>query len=64
MKILIPFSVAFFVGMAAYVATLAVDIRLAMRVADFDWMGAVFAGILISAASMMVLLLGLQEILI
>jgi len=59
---LIPFSVAFFLGMMAYLGTLAIDIRLASRVAGFDWMGAVFAGILISASSMMVLLLGMQQI--
>lgn len=59
-----PFSVAFFIGMTAYVCTLGIDVRLASRVAGFDWTGAVFAGIVISAASMMVLLFGLQQILI
>ena len=59
---LIPFSVAFFLGMMAYLGTLAIDIRLAARVAGFDWTGAVFAGILITASSMMVLLLGMQQI--
>lgn len=61
---LLPFSVAFFIGMTTYLATLAVDIRLAMRIPDFDWMSAVFAGILISGASIMVLGLGLNQILI
>jgi hypothetical protein len=61
---LVPFSVAFFIGMTTYLATLAVDIRLAMRVAGFDWMSAIFAGILISTASIMVLGLGLEQILI
>lgn len=59
---LIPFSVSFFLGMMAYLGTLAIDIRLAMRVAEFDWMGAVFTGILITTSSMMVLLLGMQQI--
>lgn len=59
---LIPFSVAFFLGMMAYLGTLAIDIRLAARVAEFDWMGSVFTGILISASSMMVLFLGMQQI--
>ena len=59
---LIPFSVAFFLGMTAYLGTLAIDVRLASRVAGFDWMGSVFAGILITSSSMMVLLLGMQQI--
>jgi len=61
---LVPFSVAFFIGMTTYLATLAIDIRLAMRVAGFDWMSAIFAGILVSTASIMVLGLGLQQVLI
>ncbi len=58
---LLPFGVAFILGQSIYIGTLALDIRLAMRVAGFDWMGAIFAGVLISITSMMVLMLGLQQ---
>ena len=58
-----PFSVAFFVGMTTYLGTLAMDVRLAGRIAEFDWAGAVFAGVLISVSSMMVLLVGLTQVL-
>jgi hypothetical protein len=58
-----PFSVAFFIGMTAYLCTLAIDVRLASRIAGFDWAGSVFAGIIVTATSMMVLLFGMQQIL-
>jgi len=58
---LLPFGVAFILGQSAYIGTLAVDVRLATRVADFDWVGAIFTGVLISITSMMVLMLGLQQ---
>ncbi len=51
----LPFFVAYVIVLGIYLGTLAIDIRLAWRVAGFDWIGAVFAGILISAATMMVL---------
>jgi hypothetical protein len=60
---IMPFSIAYMIGLAFYLGTLAIDIRLAMRVAAFDWMGAVFASILINVTSMMVLFLGLTQIL-
>lgn len=58
---LLPFSIAYMVGLALYLSTLALDIRLAMRVGGFDWIGAVFTAILISMTSMMVLYLGLLQ---
>ena len=60
---ILPFSVAFFIGMTVYICTLAVDVRLAGQIAEFDWFGAVFAGILISASSMMVLSFGMTQVL-
>ena len=58
---LAPFSVAFFVGMSSYLGTLAVDIRLAARVAGFDWVGAAFIGVLISVVSIYVLFTGFSQ---
>ena len=58
---ILPFSVAYFIGLTFYLGTLAIDIRLAMRIAEFDWMGAVFAAVLISMTSMMVLFLGMAQ---
>lgn len=57
----LPFFVAYVIALGLYLATLAIDIRLAWRVAGFDWMGAIFAGILISAASMMVVSLVISQ---
>jgi len=58
---LLPFSAAYVAALLLYLGTLFIDIRLASRVAGFDWIGAVFAGILISTATMMVLLLGVSQ---
>lgn len=58
---LLPFSIAFFIGMSTYLATLAIDIRLAQRIAGFDWIGSIFAGILISATNIMVLLFSMSQ---
>ncbi len=51
----LPFFPAYVIALTLYITTLAIDVRLAWRVGGFDWVGAVFAGILISAATMMVL---------
>ncbi len=58
---LLPFFLAYLTALILYICTLFIDIRLAWRVAEFDWMGAVFAGILISAATMMVLALTISQ---
>ncbi len=58
---LLPFSIAYFIGLTFYLGILAADVRLAMRIAKFDWMGAVFAAILISMSGMMVLFLGMAQ---
>lgn len=57
----LTFFTAYVMALTLYVCTLAIDIRLAWRVAEFDWVGAVFAGILISAATMMVLSLIISQ---
>ena len=57
----LSFFPAYVMALTLYVGTLAIDVRLAWRVAEFDWMGAVFAGILISAATMMVLSLIISQ---
>lgn len=56
-----PFEIAFFLGISAYLGTLAIDIRLAMRIAEFDWTGAVFTGVLINLSSMMLLYFGILQ---
>lgn len=53
---LMPFMIVYFAGMALYLTTLAVDIRLAGRVGGYNWTIAVFISILIAISSMMVLL--------
>ena len=58
---IVPFSIAFFIGMSVYLATLAIDIRLAQRIAVFDIIGAIFAGILISATNIMILLFSMNQ---
>ncbi|MBL4853515.1 MAG: hypothetical protein JKY25_04665 [Robiginitomaculum sp.] len=58
---LIPFALVYFMGFSLYLGTLAIDIRLASRIAGFDWIGAVFTGILISTATMMILSLGVTQ---
>ena len=58
---LVPFFPAYVAALSLYLATLAIDIRLAWRIAEFDWIGAVFAGILISAGSIMVMSLVVSQ---
>ncbi|MBC6403966.1 MAG: hypothetical protein GDA39_10725 [Hyphomonadaceae bacterium] len=55
---LLPFAVAYGVAMFIYLGTLAIDIRLASRVAGFQWGPAVFIGCFITGMSMAVLLIG------
>lgn len=57
----LPFFFAYVIVLGVYLGTLAIDIRLAWRVAGFDWMGAIFAGILISASTMVVLSLVISQ---
>ena len=61
---LLPFFIAYIFGLGLYLATLVIDIRLAWHIAGFDWIGAVFAGILISVTTMMVLLMGISQAII
>lgn len=58
---LAPFSLAYIFGLFLYLATLVVDIRLALRVGEFDWGLAVFAAILINLTAMMILMMGLTQ---
>ncbi len=58
---LIPFGLAYMLGMFIYLSTLVVDIRLARVVAGFDWLTAIFSAILVAATAMMILLLGLTQ---
>ncbi|MBL4871104.1 MAG: hypothetical protein JKX72_09135 [Robiginitomaculum sp.] len=58
---LLPFSIAYMIGLALYLGILALDISLAVHIAKFDWAGAVFSAILISMTSIMILYLGLLQ---
>lgn len=51
---ILPFFVAYVILLGVYLSTLAIDIRLAWRIAGFDWIGAVFAGVLISSATVII----------
>ena len=58
---LVPFSVAYVLGLFLYLATLVIDIRLAARIGEFEWGLSVFAAILINLSAMMILLMGLTQ---
>jgi len=55
-----PFAVANAVAFSVYLGLLAIDIRLAQKIAGFDWGGAVLCGCLIHALGLSVLLTGLS----
>lgn len=57
----LPDFAAFGLSMGLYLLTLAIDIRLAQRVAGFSWMEAIFIGALISFASMLILAAGIAQ---
>lgn len=43
-----------------YLGTLAVDIRIAQKVADFDWGGAILVGCMITALGLSIILMGMN----
>ena len=58
---LLSFFPAYVLALCLYLGTLGIDIRLAWRIAEFDWIGAIFAGILINTATMMVLSMAISQ---
>ncbi len=58
---LLPFSLAYIFGLFFYLSILALDVSLALHIAKFDWAGAVFAAILVTMTSIMILYLGLVQ---
>lgn len=57
----LPFLVAVYVVMGIYLLTLAIDIRLASRIAGFEWGAAVLTGCLITAMGLTVLMIGTAQ---
>jgi len=58
---ILPFMIAGYAAMALYVGTLAIDIRLAQKVGGFEWGAAIFAGCLITALGLTVLLVAVAQ---
>lgn len=58
----LPFMAANFMAFAAYLVTLAIDIRLAQRIGQFDLTAAIFTGCIIKAMELSVLLIGIVQI--
>ncbi len=56
---LLPFSLVYFFGLFLYLASLAVDIRLASRVGGLNWLSSVFIAILVSTGVILILLTAL-----
>jgi len=57
----IPLSAAYGVAFAAYLGLLFIDIRLAQRIAGFDWGGATLAACLITVTGLSLLLTGVSQ---
>ncbi|MGJ8562933.1 MAG: hypothetical protein ACSHXY_05220 [Alphaproteobacteria bacterium] len=57
----LPFFVAVYAVMGIYLLTLAIDIRLAARIAGFKWGEAVLTGCLITAMGLAILLIGVAQ---
>ena len=58
---LLPFPWAIYPVMGIYLLTLAIDIRLAARIAGFEWGAAVLTGCLITAMGLTILLIGVAQ---
>ena len=59
---LIAFSVALPLIFCLYIGTLAVDIRLAQKVAGFDWGGAILTGCILTAVGLTIILMGVTQL--
>lgn len=59
---IVPFALANAIGFVMFMAILPVDIRLSARVAGFGWQGAVYAGCVIWAVGLGMLVFGIGQI--
>ncbi len=58
----VPFVLLYGGLMIIYLGTLAIDIRLAQKIAGFEWGAAILAGCIITAMSLTILLIGVAQI--
>lgn len=56
----LPFFIVLPFLFILYLSTLAVDIRLAQKVGDFDWGGAILVGCMITAMGLSIILMGMN----
>ncbi len=59
----LPFAIVNMVALVAYLGVLAIDIRLAGKIAGFEWGGAVLTGCIIHGMSLTVIVAGVAQML-
>lgn len=57
----LPYTIAIYIVLGIYLLTLAIDIRLASRIGDFEWGAAVITGCLITAMGLTILMIGVAQ---
>ncbi len=57
----LPFMIVIYMVLGIYLITLAIDIRLAQRIAGFEWGAAVLTGCIMTAMGLTVLLMGVAQ---
>lgn len=57
----LPFGPVNYIAFAIYLGTLLIDIRLAQKIAGFDWGAAILTACIITAMSLMMLLVGVSQ---
>ncbi len=58
---ILPFLIASYLALAIYLGTLVIDIRLAQKIAGFEWGAAILAGCIITAMGLTVLMTGVAQ---
>ena len=58
----LAFAIVNMLALLAYLSLLAIDIRLAQKIAGFDWGGAVLTGCIIHGMSLTVIVAGVAQI--
>ena len=58
---ILPFMPVVYAAFVLYLGTLAIDIRYAQKIAGFEWGAAIFAGCIITAMSLMMILVGVAQ---
>ncbi len=59
---IVSFAAILPIAFLLYLGTLAVDIRLAQKIAGFEWGAAILAGCMITALGLMVILIGVTQL--